>query len=354
MIKTNASYDRSLPWLAKIRADPIPWLLEADPDNPGVRYFTLTGLLDVSAESTEARGARAEIMCSGPVPAILAAQAEEGYWVHPGPGYGPKYRGTVWSVIFLAQFGADGADPRVMRGCEYALEHNHSPYGGISMDGNNSGLIHCLQGNLAAALIDLGWIGNMRLIRALQWLAQSITSEGIAPANEKEAPLRYYRSGNSGSEFACSGNNHLACAWGAVKAALALSRIPSEMRTETIKRAIEMTVKFLLAGNPVEADYPRWAGGKTSRSWFQFGYPIAYVTDVLQNLEALAALGCTSDPRVAAGVEYVLSKQDALGRWNMEYTYNGKTWADIESKGKPSKWVTLRALRLIKKIESAG
>jgi hypothetical protein len=44
----------------------------------------------------------------------------------------------------------------------------------------------------------------------------------------------------------------------------------------------------------------------------------------------------------------VLSKQDAAGRWKMEYTYNGKTWADIEEKGKPSKWVTLRALCVLK------
>ena len=44
----------------------------------------------------------------------------------------------------------------------------------------------------------------------------------------------------------------------------------------------------------------------------------------------------------------MLSKQDAAGRWKMEYTYNGKTWADIEEKGKPSKWVTLRALCVLK------
>ncbi len=41
-------------------------------------------------------------------------------------------------------------------------------------------------------------------------------------------------------------------------------------------------------------------------------------------------------------------KDDDLGRWPLEYTYNGKTWVDIEEKGKPSKWVTLRALRVIR------
>jgi hypothetical protein len=340
----------TFPWLTRIKADPIPWLLEPDPNTPGVRYFTLVDLLSQPSGSAEAREARAEIMRSGPVPAILAAQAEEGYWVNPGPGYWPKYQGTVWSVIFLAQFGAEGSDPRVKRGGEYTLEHNRCPYGGLSIDGSNAGMIHCLQGNLAAALIDLGWLGDARLQRSLSWLAQSITGDGIAPAEEKDAPLRYYRGGNSGPGFACAANNYLPCAWGAVKAALALSRVPPEMRTNTVNRAVERAKDFLLGGKPVEADYPRWAGGKPSRSWFQFGYPIGYVTDVLQNLEALAALGCAADPRVTAGMEYVLSKQDEQGRWRMEYTYNGKTWADVEEKGRPSKWITLRALRLVKKV----
>jgi hypothetical protein len=42
------------------------------------------------------------------------------------------------------------------------------------------------------------------------------------------------------------------------------------------------------------------------------------------------------------------NKQDAQGRWIMEYSYNGKTWVDIEEKKQPSKWVALRALRVLK------
>ena len=44
----------------------------------------------------------------------------------------------------------------------------------------------------------------------------------------------------------------------------------------------------------------------------------------------------------------MLSKQDKEGRWKMEYTYNEKTWADIENKGQPSKWITLKVLRVLK------
>jgi len=336
-----------------LKDNPLPWLLEDDPENPGPRWFALTELLESPYSDPEVVAARQAVATAGPVPAILNAQDSEGYWVEPGPGYYPKYRGTVWSIIFLAQLGADGRHPRVHTGCDYLLEHARSPYGGLSADGKKTGLIHCLQGNLAAALIDLGWLGDERTDRALDWLARSITGKGIAAAEDTGAAVRYYRSGNSAPGFACSANNHLPCAWGAVKAMLALSKVPESHRTPEIRSAIHTGVEFLLSGNPAWADYPMGYSAKPSRSWFQFGYPIAYVTDVLQNLEVLTALGHGGDPRLAPAIDLLLSKQDAQGRWKMEYTYNGKTWVDLEEKGKPSKWVTLRALRVLKRVAQA-
>lgn len=129
---------------------------------------------------------------------------------------------------------------------------------------------------------------------------------------------------------------------------LALSKVPAARRTPTMERAVETGVAFLLSRDPATADYPMGYSAKPNQSWFKFGYPIGYVTDVLQNMEVLTALGYGADPRLANGVELLLSKQDSQGRWPMEYTYNGKTWVNIEEKGKPSKWVTLRALRVVK------
>lgn len=84
------------------------------------------------------------------------------------------------------------------------------------------------------------------------------------------------------------------------------------------------------------ADYPAGYAEKPSSSWFKLGYLIGYVTDVLQNLEALAGLGCAADVRVALALEWLLGKQDAQGQWKLEYTYNGKTWADVEKKCAPA------------------
>ena len=212
--------------------DLLSWLLEPDADNPGVRYFALTDLLDRPGDDAEVRAAQAAVMQSGPVPAILAAQQAGGWWEKPGPGYRPKYRGTVWSVTFLAMLGRTAADPGVRAGGNYVLDHSRAklPYGGFSVDATPSSTIHCLQGNLVAALLDLGFWGDPRLDEAIRWLARSITGEGIAPAEEKTAAVRYYRSGNSGPGLLCSANNQQACAWGAVKAMLALGRIPPAER----------------------------------------------------------------------------------------------------------------------------
>ncbi|MFQ6058419.1 MAG: nitrogen fixation protein NifH [Anaerolineae bacterium] len=335
-------------WKKQLNGDPIPWLLE--PDNHGVRYFALTELLDRPADDPEVIEARRAVMASGPVPAILEAQHPEGYWVKPGPGYNPKYRGTVWSVIFLAQLGADGADERVRRACQYVLSHSVAANGAFSATGAPSGAIHCLGSNLGEALLDLGCLGDERLDRALDWLARAITGEGIAPAEDRHAPLRYYKSGTCGPGFACAANKGLPCAWGAVKAMLALSKLPEPARTPVIQRAIETGVEFLLSRDPAVADYPMGWSTKPSRSWFRFGFPVFYVTDVLQNLEALTALGYGADPRLARAIDLVLSKQDERGRWKLEYHYHGKSWSDIEERGKPSKWVTLRALRVIKRV----
>ncbi len=69
---------------------------------------------------------------------------------------------------------------------------------------------------------------------------------------------------------------------------------------------------------------------------------------VLQRGDASAVLGYGKDPRLARALDLIREKQDAQGRWAMEYSYTGKTWVDFGAKKHPNKWVTLRALRVLK------
>jgi hypothetical protein len=336
-------------WLEGLNDNPLPWLLEDDPANPGVRYFVLKELLDKSPDAPEVVGARQAVMSTGPVPIILDAQKPEGYWVKPGPGYVPQYRASIWAVTMLGQLGADGHDERIRKGCEYVLEHARDKNGAFSMSATPSKAILCLNGHLLAALLDLCWSGDDRVERALEWLARVITGEGVAPNEEKDAPLRYLKSGTCGPGFCCGYNAKKSCAWGAVDVMHAFSKLPENARTPLIQRAIDVSLEFLLSKDPAVADYPMGSGSKPSGNWFKFGFPLFWITDVLHNLMVLISFGHGSDPRLSGAMDLVLSKQDEQGRWKMEYSYNGKTLVDIEEKGQPSKWVTLRVLRLLKR-----
>jgi hypothetical protein len=323
----------------------LSWLLEPDEANPGVRYFALRDLLDTPNNSPELTAAQADVMRTGPIPTILDAQYPNGYWVKPGPGYTPKYRSTLWQVIFLAQLGADGRDVRIRRAIEHIFSHALTPNDGFSINGRTSTTIHCLWGNVVWALFELGYEtkGDERLNRTIDALARSVTGEGYD----------WYRKGGvQAPGFVCSGNYGLPCAWGAVRALWALNHVPSTLRSPVVEAAIETCTTFLLSYNVARADYPYKE--RINSSWFKFGYPLGYVTDVLLNLEALAEAGYGGDPRLDEAIELVRSKQDAQGRWKMEYSYNGKMWTDVEKKGEPSKWVTLRAMRMLKQTSESA
>jgi hypothetical protein len=274
---------------------------------------------------------------------------DEGYWVEPGPGYNPKYRSTVWSMIMLAQLGASAMqDERIARACAYVLDHSLTAGGHFTISGSPSGTVDCLQGNLCAAMIDLGY-DDSRLEKAFEWIARSVTGEGVAPSDDRQAVVRYY-AGKCGPLFACGANNKLSCAWGAVKVMLALSKLPQERRTPVINRAIQDGVQFLFSTDPALADYPSGYSDQPSGNWWKFGFPVFYVTDLLQNVEALVALGYADDPRLVHALNLIREKQDVQGRWALEYDYAGKTWVDFGAKKQPNKWVTLRALRVMKAV----
>lgn len=332
-------------WQSALNADPLPWLL--DEEAPAIAHGALRDLLDLPKDVLRVRRALEAAMRADPIAAILTAQHPNGYWLKPGAGYSPKYLGTTWQVIFLDQLGADGEDDRIRNACRYVLTHTQTESGGFGSSGAKSDrppppsrVIHCLNGNLLRALIGFGWLGDPGVKRAVDWQARSITGEGMD---------RYYRSATSGPGFECVANEHLPCAWGAIKALLGLARIPPTRRAPHVRRAIDQGVEFLLSRDPAKAHYPMgWGNTKPNASWFKLGFPSGYVADVLQNLEVLAELGRAKDPRLSSSLEWLLSLQDGEGRWQNRYAYNGKTWVDFEKQGAPSRWVTLRACRVLK------
>ena len=226
----------------------------------------------------------------------------------------------------------------MQRGARYLLEHVIAPGGGLAyaLPPTGSKVVHCHSAMQACALIQLGLGSDPRLLDALEWQAQAILGE--LPGD-----LRYYKSGTSGPGFSCGYNAGLPCGWGATKALRAFLALPAAQRSPTVQRALEAGAEFLLAYPLAQAAYPN--GGKVSPAWFRLGFPFYFWSDILETAAVLVELGYRE--RITPALDLVHSKQDAQGRWALESSFNGKMWVDIEAKGQPSKWVTLRALSVL-------
>ncbi len=91
--------------------------------------------------------------------------------------------------------------------------------------------------------------------------------------------------------------------------------------------------------------------------WLKFSFPLSYNTDLLEVMlvlgEARRQFGddvVPHDELVNAGLQLILSKRTKEGRWKMTGGQNGKMWADLDQKGKPSPWITYRALYVFNKF----
>jgi len=341
-------------WKKQLKADQTDWLLE--PDDPGVRYLALRDIVD--AGEKEIKTARTKAHREGPIATILENMNPAGYWVRPGTVYSPKCQGTVWSIISLAQLGASiEEDKRVSTACAYLLDHALAKGGQFSNTGDASKTFNCLQGNMVTSLMDLGCKDD-RIDIAYEWMARTVTGEGL-PLKVTNDGLAHEDGGSTGLHsfsyvtgplFTCRMNKGRSCAWAGAKVMLAFSHLPVARRSGLVKRAIEAGVKYFFSADPATADFPGELAPVPDKRWWKFHFPVIGM-DILQVAEALTALGYGSDPRLAKTLGLIRQKQDENGRWLLEnnYGYYHKWWVKYGSKNKPNKWVTLRALRVLKR-----
>jgi hypothetical protein len=339
-----------------LKANPTDWLLELE--DAGVRYLALRDL--TGAGEKEVKAARGKAHREGPIAVILDNMNPEGYWVNPGPGYLPKFKSIVWSLITLAQLGASiEEDKRIGTAVSYYLDNALVQGGQFTPNGRVTDIGLCLQGNMLVSLLDLGCRDN-RLDNAYRWTARRITGDnlprkindnGLTPADGVSGPFRNVKF-ITNPLFGCRTNEGLACAWAGVNVMLAFSRLPLEHRTDLEKQAIEAGVDFFLNNNPAAAGFPGHRKGTPDPRWWHFVFP-SFAGDMLRIAEAFTALGYGSDPRLAGTLDIIRQKQDEKGRWLYEYpnTMKSKMWYKFGEFGQPNKWITLKAMRVLRKAD---
>lgn len=323
------------------RNDVVAWLLGGD---AAVQFATRTRLLEEDPDSRACRRLSARVMAEGTVPAILATQGPDGHWAGRDRFYTAKYSGTVWNVIILAELGADGTDERIRRAAEAVLaDAQHPASGGFSTErgktaggGLPSKVIPCLTGNLLFALVRLGMLDDPRVQAAVDWITTYQRFDD-GDGDPSGWPYDHYEM--------CWGRH--TCSMGVVKALKGLAEIPPERRSVAVEATIDSAAEFILVHHVHKRSHDLSKASKPG--WTRFGFPRMYQTDVLEILWLLTRLGYR-DNRTDEALDVVCSKRGKDGRWNLDDTFNDKFAVPIETRGQPSRWVTLRALEILSRL----
>ncbi len=296
-----------------LKGDPLPWLLETE--NPSVRYWTLVDILDRTDGDPEVKEAKAAIAQQPLVNELFALQHPEGYW---GDDQTKPYtaQGAVTALALLYMHGV-APDKRTAAGCDSFLEFCQHESGGFSLTRTiRSGIFPCTTGEHLPFLVYFGLGDDPRVRAAFAFVIEDLSTDDALD---------------------CGRYQHRDCLWGAIAALNGLAVLPTDMHSEKSKRVVTGLANVLLdAQYDFEGEHKRW---------LTFGVPRAW--DLLSALKALTAHGYARDPRFAPLLKLVLSRQDQEGRWLCGSVSH--TWP-LEKRNRPSKWITLDALRMLKRV----
>lgn len=330
-------------WEKYLNIETKYWLLQDD--NPSVKYFTLIDLLEKPEDNSIVKKAKKQMMKSSPVTKILEKQKPGGYWGKPEDFYArSKYKGTVWNLIILASIGADKNDSRIKDTCEFILKNSQDPNkGGFAHCRTEKGtgapgkVIPCLTGNMVWSMIRFGYLDDPRIQKGIEWITKyQRFDDGTYIDLPEDWPYKGHK--------ACFSKH--SCHMGVVKSLKALAEIPENKRSKDVKATIDKAVDYLLLHHIYKKSHDL---SKVSKpGWLKLRFPHMYQDDILEILDILTRLGIKDD-RMQDAVDIVVSRQDNKGRWILEDTFNGRFITNIETKGKPSKWITLNAIRMLKK-----
>jgi hypothetical protein len=311
----------------------IDWLLAADGSDPSIRWQVLRDLLEAPPAVWEAE--RAKVETEGWGARLLALEDEDGRWaggahfpadyVWGGDEPGQPWTATTHCLSLLREFGLDPTSRRVERmveliGANARWEHDDQPYwegevepcingvtvaNGAYFGVDVASIVDRLVGE---RLADGGW--NCDVERG------STRSSFDTTINVLEGLLQFERTtgGTDASREARRGGEEY-----------------------LLERSL---FRRLSTGEPAAERY------------LALHHPNRWRYDVLRGLEhfrsAASLTGAAPDPRLEEAVEHVRSRRAADGTWPLDVNPRGRSWFDVDDgEGEPSRWVTLRALRVL-------
>ncbi|HZY70202.1 MAG TPA: hypothetical protein VFF67_04385 [Thermoplasmata archaeon] len=316
----------------------VHWLLEKD--QPAVRALALVNLLERRENDPEVRRARSRIGAVGWAADQLRRQRPQGYWERREPKnfsewveflYNPVYGSTNWRALVLAELGMDSSDARIRKLAGLIFDYKlrlSSPFNFFHEE-------VCIAGNTARMMTRFGYGDDRRVRKLFDWLIEDQRPDG---------------------GWNCSqGTPGTLDAW---EALAAFAVVPRSKRSTAMNDAVAKGVEFYLERRLIHE-------GRRYPPWLRLHYPTHYYYDFLIGLDLVTQLGDPRDPRLRPALDLLRSKRNPDGTWNLEATHPDlgpgvKISTDdaritplvIERPGRPSKWITLKALTVLKRTNA--
>ena len=318
----------------------IQWLLEAN--QPAVRYYALIDLLGRKAGDAEVRSARSRIARVGWARDQLQTQGPKGFWEAREPKnvqewvnflYFPTYLATNWRALVLSDLGLDATHPRIKRIAELIFEYKlrlGSPFNFFHEEA-------CISANTARMMTRFGYSDDARVRKLYDWLLEDQREDG---------------------GWNCSqGTPGTLDAWEPLAAFAAL---PPSKRSPRMEQAISRGAEFYLKRQLFHE-------GRPYPPWLRLHYPNHFYYDILVGLDVLTALGFGGDRRLRPALKILMEKRRSNGTWLLDRSHpdvGAKTIVHpakdrsrplvIETPGEPSKWITLKALRVLQRTGASN
>ncbi len=333
--------------------DTIEWLLEEDA--PGVAYLARHRLLGEDLHSRRMRALRRRCVEYPPAARMLDRLDEA-----LEAGNYKKYEGAYWTLIFLAELQVDGRDRRIRKLVHHVLD-TQLPNGGFSASGKPHHEIVCLTANILRSLVRLGFGEDERVLSGYRRLIERVVSHGGVPCVVLDHAL------------------HTSCKMTLPQTLRSLAIAPPGLPQRKLRAARDLLIDQLLAvrvhryvrpdakayhaaldkrpkGTTVRELKAEWLSKHDVRDedlvpkpgWLRFGFPRHYNPDLLEAMLALAESRVRLVSVLDEALDHIENKRGDDGRWKLDDSLNGKMLANIERKGKPSKWITLRAMIVLK------
>ena len=310
----------------------LDWLLDSD---PAIRWQVLRDLVHAPAEVVAAE--RARVAAEGWGARLLALQGEDGQWAggacFPAEGWrrgdeGQPWTATLPTLQLLHDFGVDPRSDRARRAVALVRDHCRWEHAGQPFF---SGEVEpCINGRT----VTLGVYFNQDVDGVVARLLSEQLNDGGWNCEAENGSVR--------SSFATTIN--------VLEGLLAFERATGGSAQSIAAR--RRGEEYLLERNLFRR---KSTGEVVNPAWLQFSFPARWHYDVLRALEYFRSARDLPDTRMDEAIGLLRSKQQPDGTWLLENTHPGKVHFALEDgDSRPSRWNTLRALRVLSWYEQSG